>query len=580
MNHWNCQLLRVNLTDGVCSPEQISPLILTTYLGGRGLGVRLLRDSYVKDPFNADASLIFTTGPLCGTSAPGSSTLSVIARSPLTSTVFHDSAESSLAEQLKSVGYDALVITGTSPVPVVLAISESQIRLLPAHEWWGTSLSATMTALSSLGSVAAIGPAGEQQVLYASIATSDGTTLARGGLGALMGAKQLKAIALNGPVSDISIAAPLRFTRAHDNILRLIKASPVLSGTFGFGRYGTPAMVDLLAQRRMLPVKNFTATFADNSSACSAIALDALCHPHPNGCHSCPVLCRKTSDVWGELPGYDSLASWAFLLGPPHLEACLSAHHICGELGIDGISAAGTIACWSEINGYYPSASELPELLHQIARRTGPGRMLALGSRRIARQLGHPNRSMTVKSLELPPCDPRGAYGTALSFAVSTHGATDHTAYPLSHEVLRKPAPTDRFSFTGKARMVAIAEDTIAAMDSLSVCTKLLLGASLEEYAELLSAVTGEDYSAERLKHTGEQIVLTERFYNCMNGITAHDDILPERFFNEPGSSGNGIPVPPLDRRRFMEERDAYYRIRRLGSDGTFPDHSLTTSLP
>jgi aldehyde:ferredoxin oxidoreductase len=187
---------------------------------------------------------------------------------------------------------------------------------------------------------------------------------------------------------------------------------------------------------------------------------------------------------------------------------------------------------------------------------------------------------MSVKGLELPAYDPRGAYGMALAYCTSNRGGCHLRAYPISHEILRKPVATDRFSFAGKARIIKIAEDTNATIDSLVACKFSFFGASLEEYGELLSATTGCEYDPQHLKSIGERIYLTERFYNQQNGFTAAADQLPERFFVEPGSSGEGIEVPPIDRQRFAEEMDKYYRMRGLTPEGRFADADFLERQP
>ena len=168
----------------------------------------------------------------------------------------------------------------------------------------------------------------------------------------------------------------------------------------------------------------------------------------------------------------------------------------------------------------------------------------------------------------------------ALAYCTSNRGGCHLRSYPISHEILRKPVPTDRFSFSGKARIISIAEDTNAAVDSLVACKFAFFGASLEEYAELLTATTGIVYSPQRLKEIGRRIVLTERYYNSVNGFTRSDDMLPERFFTEPGSSGDGIDIHPLDRVRFNEELDKYYRIRGLNMNGCFEDDAFLEQQP
>jgi aldehyde:ferredoxin oxidoreductase len=169
---------------------------------------------------------------------------------------------------------------------------------------------------------------------------------------------------------------------------------------------------------------------------------------------------------------------------------------------------------------------------------------------------------MSVKGLELPAYDPRGSYGLALAYATSTRGGCHLRAYPISQEILRKPVAVDRFSFDGKARMIKIAEDNNAIVDSLSICAFAFLGASIEEYAQMLAAATGLPFTGQGLLKLGEQIVMTERGYNRENGFTTADDYLPERFYTEAGSSGEGIEIRPIDKKRFTEELEKYYRMR------------------
>jgi aldehyde:ferredoxin oxidoreductase len=280
------------------------------------------------------------------------------------------------------------------------------------------------------------------------------------------------------------------------------------------------------------------------------------------------------------LPEYETVSHFGALNGIDDLRAIVRSNHLCNELGMDPISAAATLAAWGEGRCRFPGAEEVETLLADIGYRRGDGELLAQGSRRVAEMLGNPALSMSVKSLELPAYDPRGAYGMALAYCTSNRGGCHLSAYPISQEILRKPVATDRFSFSGKARIIKIAEDTNAAVDSLVACKFSFFGATLEEYAELLEAVTGEEFSAQTLKEIGERIHLTERFYNCANGFDAKDDRLPERFFREPGSSGEGIEIPPIDKQRLEEELQKYYRIRGLTSRGTFPDPDFLSRLP
>ncbi|MBI2355472.1 MAG: aldehyde ferredoxin oxidoreductase family protein [Deltaproteobacteria bacterium] len=579
MNGWTGTLLRIDLTEGIARREEIPRPLLTEYLGGRGLGVRLMREGFRLAPFDPAMPLIFAVGPLCGTSAPTAARLAVVSRSPLTGTICDCSAGGRFAWRLKAAGLDALVITGKSAAPVTVAIRPDGVDILPAADLWGKAIPTTVAALAGRGSVAAIGPAGENGVLFANIMMGEGNSVGRGGLGAVMGAKGLKAVTVEGD-RRTEIADPELFAKARQDVLRLFKASPVIAGPLGIAEFGTPVLVDLMAQRRMAPTENFRKTFFERSGNYSGPAIREACEPKKAGCYGCPIQCKKSTQEGEHLPEYETVSHFGALNNVADLAAIVKANHICNDLGLDSITAAATLAAWGEIRGTFPAAEEIPPLLEAMAMRRGEGELLALGSRRLAEEMGRPELSMSVKSLELPAYDPRGAYGMALAYCTSQRGGCHLRAYPISHEILRKPVPTDRFSFSGKARIITIAEDTNAAVDSLVACKFSFFGASLEEYAELLSAATGCEYSPQRLKEIGRRIVLTERFYNCANGFSRRDDMLPERFFSEPGTSGDGVEIPPIDRRRFEEELEKYYRIRGLNSDGCFDDSSFLEQQP
>lgn len=579
MNGWCGRLLSVDLTTGRIYTESLDPELLQTYLGGRGLGVRLLRDTYQLDPFSPEIPLVFAVGPLCGTPAPTSARLSVVSRSPLTGTIYDCSAGGRFAWRLKAAGFDAVRISGQSKSPVVLSITPEGGELLPADKLWGQRVKDTVQALSSRGSVAAIGPAGENRVLYGNIMMGEGNAVGRGGLGAVMGAKQLKAVTVDGDLKFDIVDRP-RFDHARKDILRLFRASPVIFGDLGIAEYGTPALVDLMAQRRMAPTENFRKTVYDQSDCYSGPAIKRAYQPKKDGCYGCPIQCKKSTQDGVPLPEYETVSHFGALNGINDLRSIVNSNTLCNQLGMDTISAAVTLAAWGELRGDFLCAEDVGPLLQDIALRRGDGDMLADGSARLAEEHGQPQLSMSVKGLELPAYDPRGAYGMALAYCTSNRGGCHLRAYPISHEILRKPVATDRFSFAGKARIIKIAEDTNATIDSLVACKFSFFGASLEEYGELLSATTGIEYSPQLLKELGERIYLTERFYNQQNGFTIADDQLPERFFAESGSGGEGIEVPPIDRQRFAEELGKYYRMRGLSDEGRFTDSAYLENQP
>jgi aldehyde:ferredoxin oxidoreductase len=572
-------LLAVDLTEGVARREEIPPDILWHYLGGRGLGVRLLRGRQglpACDPANA---IVFAAGPLCGTGAPASSRLSVCCRSPLTGTVCHANAGGGFARRLRAAGFLAVRIEGRSPRPVALVVAPGGGELVPADRLWGKTAVETVAAMSDRGSVAAIGPAGENGVLFAGLLVDRGNVAGRGGPGAVMGSKNLKAVAVDGDL-HVPVADPETFDRARTDVLRLFRASPALFGTLGFREYGTPALVDLMRVRRMTPTENFRRTVFEGSGTYSGPAIRKAFGEGKDACPDCPVGCRRTGAPGRPLPEYEAASHFGALNGIHNLDAIVLANDTCNEAGMDPVSAAATLSAWGEARGRFPSSAELARLLRDISLRRGDGDLLADGSRRVAEALGRPELSMSVKSLELPAYDPRGAYGTALAYCTSNHGGCHLPAYPISHEILRKPVASDRFSFAGKARMIRASEDVYAAGDSLGVCRFAFLGASLEEYAELLSGATGEPRGEGELKEAGERIHRTERAYNAGNGFTRKDDDLPARFFLEDGSSGDGIEVPRIDRARFEQELSRYYRIRGLEEDGSSGDPGYLERQP
>lgn len=553
-------LLRVDLTTQRCYRELIAPDMLKTYLGGRSLGVALLMDYAGLDPFAPEMPLVFTTGLLCNTPVPMSTRCVLSGRSPLTNTIFSCSSGGSFSRHLKGAGIAALVIQGRSNTPCLLQITPDEAVLKPALTVWGLDTIDARQQLANTGAVAVIGPAGEQQVRYASIETSSGEAFSRGGLGAVMGGKGLKAIIVQGD-GLTPIADQYGFDKAQEDLLRLFRASPFLLGPLGIHKQGTATLVDLLLQRGMLPGRNFK-DFCGDVTHWNAAALRNNYSPVTSGCLDCSVACKRLVAGSHELPEYEALAAFGGLCGLDDLEQIVLITQACGRLGLDPVSTAGSIAALAEIDGQSGGTLLSTALLTAIAEGTGQGRLLGQGADRLAAELGQPDKAMTVKGLELPPFDPRAAFGLALGYAVSPHGGSHLDAWPLASEILRKPVPTDRFSFDGKARIIAMFEDTNAAIDSLVICRFAAAAVELEELAAVLAAVTGEAYSPADLVAIGRTTVLREQAFNRTCGVTFAADCLPERFFSE---SANGLP--PLERSGFDQELAAYHRIRAAQAD-------------
>ncbi len=540
------------------TPEELC----NEYLGGRGIGVSVIADKITNSYDSPEMPLIFATGPLVGTMAPTSGRMSVVSRSPLTGTVFDCSVGGKFATELKRAGFDFIEITGISDKWTILNIENGKISLEDASSLLGKNTSDVQDIVGSRGSYASIGIAGEKQVRFASIVFDGHYCAGRGGLGAVMGAKRLKAIIVKGD-GKISVADPEGLQTARQEIMRLLRASPAVFGEFGLSEFGTAALVDLIHARRMEPTENFKKTIFPKASNYSGYRMKTQYNAKKTGCAGCPILCKKIGSKGEIIPEFETVSHFGALNGCDDLKAIVEANRICNEYGIDTISAASTIACCSEIEGRRLSPNEMLKILLEIANKsTQLGESLSEGSFRYASSMGHPELSMSVKGLELPAYDPRGAYGMALAYATSNRGGCHLRAYPISHEILRKPVSTDRFSFEGKARIIKIAEDMNSVIDSLTACKFVFFGASLEEYAKAVNAVTGKNYDVQALLKTGERIWNLERHLNKLNGFNeAHDD-LPMRFFIEEGSSSPNMRIPPISRQEFLKARENYYHIR------------------
>ena len=567
MNAWHGKALHVDLTSRKSWTEKIPEQLLTSFIGGRGLGVYLMKDFFQLDPYDSRMPMIFAVGPLCGTPAPASSRMSVVTRSPLTGTIGESSVGGTFPVKLKSAGYDFLMVTGKASSPVYLEINDDRAEIKDASKLWGRGCQEVNALLEKAGTTACIGPAGEKLVRFANIMISGANSAGRGGLGAVMGAKNLKAVVVNGS-QKVPVANPSEFKIALDDVMRLLRASPVVMGELGLAEYGTSTLVDIVGQRRMAPTENFRKTFFPEARAYSGPSLKRDFSPKKHGCIGCPIQCKKLTSCGRPMPEYETLSHFGALNANSDAESIIQANLLCNSLGMDTITTAATFAAYGEARGQFLSADDILEMVRKTAYREGEGDRLAEGSRRFCETLGRPELSMSVKGLELPAYDPRGSYGMALAYSTSTRGGCHLRAYPISEEILRKPIATDRFSFDGKARMIKIAEDKNAVVDSLAACAFAFLGASIEEYAHALAAATGLPFTGQGLMTIGEEIVLIERRYNKENGFTKEDDFLPERFYAEPGSSGEGIDIPPVDKKRFTEELEKYYRMRQRGTSG------------
>ena len=575
MYGWRGKILTVNLTDQTTREMPLDEDMAHQYLGGRGLGARLLWDMVGPnvDPLGPDNVLIFTNGPMTSSGYQTSGRYSVSTKSPQTGTILDANSGGSFGMRFKNAGYDALIVTGQSKTPVSLDVSPEGVQFKDAAHLWGKTVRETTEALEEkLHNVLCIGPAGENLVLFAAIMNDKYRALARGGPGAVMGSKKLKAIVVSG-VQKYALENQdlMRFIRYESG--KMLKANPVTSQ--GFPEFGTAVLVNIMNTMGILPTRNYQQSQFEEADAISGETIADTILVKNTACWACPIACArytKTDKDEGEGPEYETVWALGASCGVSDLAAVTEANYVCNDLGMDTISAGATIACAMELSekGFLKSdlrfgrADLLSSTLESMAYRRGLGNDLADGSARLAKKYGAPELSMSVKGLEMPAYDPRGLQGQGLLYATSNRGACHMRGNMIGAEVLGLPKLIDRFQYRGKAGFVILNQHMAAVIDSMVLC-KFVNNAVADEYlARALTACTGVVYSTGDIHRVGERIWNLERLYNLREGFTKADDTLPRRLLEEPVKGGptDGwvVHLEPM-----LEE---YYRARAWDKAG------------
>jgi aldehyde:ferredoxin oxidoreductase len=543
--------LRIDVSSGSVEQVPLADAILRQYIGGSGLGVRLLLDEGCAhlDALDPRAPLIFAFSPLVGSPLTTSAKFAVVSKSPLTERINDSLASSGFAIAGKSCGCDAILIVGRAPELSILVVEDGQARVESAVDYAGMTCEATATALRSrLGAsfrIASIGPAGERGVRYATI-SHDGRHAGRGGSGAVMSAKNIKAVAVRGtkrpawahPSELIAISKDLSarsFGPATAKYRELGTATNLLT----FNRFGS------------LPTRNFQSGTFSEAAHLSPEALGATRSRTRDSCVTCTIGCEHIYSL-GEAGTagqvrveYESLFALGSLCGIGDADVVLQASRQCDDLGIDTISTGGTIAFAMECveRGWldepwltFGSGDALLRAIDLIGSRDGLGDLLAEGSRRAAHAIGHDSIAIApqVKGLEMPGYEPRALQTMALGLAVGARGADHNRSGAYEVDFSDK---VDRRHVTRDAVRHAIdTENRAALMDSLIIC-KFLRGVFEDfhgEAAAMLQSVTGWDVTADELRATAKRIVAAKREFNLAAGWTQAEDTLPERFLTTP----------------------------------------------
>jgi aldehyde:ferredoxin oxidoreductase len=562
MTGWTGRALEVDLSSGRCEVVETPEQLRLPYIGGRGFGVRIVADRLAAqtDALSPANVLVFAPGPLTGTRTYTSGRHAVVSKSPLTGTIFDCNAGGRFGVAMKSAGLDYIAITGRSPQPVILFIDGDSISIEPAGELWGANRSEVLAVLGERGSVACIGKAGERGALIAAIMHDRGSAAGRGGLGAVMGSKLLKAIVVRGE-RKTEVADEDAFRRYLADISRLLIVSPVASK--GLAQYGTASLVNLINYMHVMPTANFRRAQFPAAEAISGEAIAESYELRRTPCASCPIGCKREAGG-REVPEYETLAMFGSDNDNADLETIFEANRLCNEYGLDTISAGAAIACHAELEGKPATSGQILDLVREMGEGDGVGAELAQGTARFASARSSPATAMQVKGLELPGYDPRGVLGLALGYATSNRGGCHLRAYMVGPEIFGKPKLIDRTSWYGKPYLVALAQNVFAAVDALVVCKFALFSVGEEEFANALTAVTGVEYSSEDLIRAGERIWNLERLFNLREGFGAADDTLPARFFEEDSDER----TPHIDREEFGRVLAEYYSFRGWDAEG------------
>ncbi len=579
------KILTVDLGSGQLGTMPLTDEMVELYLGGRGLATRILYDELKPglEPFSADNKVLFITGPAAGTLIPTSARFAVGVKSPLTGTLSVSYAGGHFAPELKYAGYDGILFSGVSPRPVYLFVDDDRVELRDAGHLWGKDYFATEEALKAeLGhdfQIAGIGPAGENLVNMASV-LHEQHACGRGGGGAIMGHKKLKAVAVRGTGGVEMALSKNEAIAAAKELHDIIRANPIR----GFFReFGTTGMLGAINEIQAMPTRNFQETQFEGTDKLLGEVLREYVVRFES-CSDCPVVCGSvvvvdTPDLKlkTERVEHQTICAFGTYCGVDDLPAIIQAGDLCDRYGMDTMTTGHTIAFAMELyergiltdkdtDGLelrFGNAAVLKPLLEKIAmKEPGIGELLALGSKQAAEKIGGQawKYAMHSKGLEIGAYDPRGFTGMALNLATAQRGADHNKAFTIAAEFLGVLGDFDRFDVKPKPALTKKMQDSTAIIDSIIMCMFTVdLGISPELYGRAASIVTGMPIEAYEVYRIGERINNLERMFNVREGLDGAADTLPPRFAEEPDATGHTVDVgemlPEYYRERGWDEK-------------------------
>jgi aldehyde:ferredoxin oxidoreductase len=567
------KILRINLATGQSTTEPLNKEWARDYLGGKGLSIKYLYEELKPgvDPLSADNKLILMTGPITGTLVPNSGKLAIAAKSPATGTILDCSIGGHFAPELKFAGYDAVIIEGKADKPVYLFIEDNKVELRSAATLWGKGAHETEHLLNEeLGDVItlAIGQAGENLLTMACISSELYRQAGRGGIGAVMGSKNLKAISVRGS-GGIKIPDIRKFSAAMNKIKR---DDTMTDDNMWAYSDGTPMIVDLSQSTGILPTRNFQEGTFDEYKTINSDAVKSVLKAK-KACFACPLACSnyvKMGKTAVEGPEYETLALCGSNCGIGDMEAVIEFNRLCDDHCLDTISAGNTVAfameltekgihdfgiCFGDVEKYLT----MPTL---IATRQGIGADLALGVKKMAEKFGGRDFAMEVKGLEIPGYEPRGSWAMGLAYGTADRGACHMRAWPAAVEAF---GDIDPFTSEGKAELVIGMQDDNSVKFSAIWCDFWAI--STERMAEILTLLLGREFTAAELTTIGERIYNLAHLFNEREGFDRKDDYLPARIHNEKLTTGftAGRSLPKEEYEKMLSE---YYKLRGWDENG------------
>ena len=594
-------VLRVDLSSGRIARDPLREDWAADFVGARGLATRYLAD--IMDPavdaLAPENPIIFATGPLTGTNSSCGARYVVTTKGPLTNRVTCSNSGGHFGPELKFAGYDMIILQGRSEKPVYLMIYDDQVELVPAGHLWGKGCWDTEDLIRSESGVpdaivACIGQAGENLVKYAAILNDRHRAAGRSGVGAVMGSKNLKAIAVRG-TGAVTIARPRAFHESSWAMKLKLKGAPVTSN--GLPTYGTGVLMNVINEVGALPTNNFQESQFKGAEDISGEAVTNTRLVANKACFACTIACGRVTALpgesadkftlvtsprnWkiaGEGPEYENAWSLGADTGVSDLDALIKAGWLCNDYGMDPITLGATIAAAMELvqrgaldekqvgrELKWGSAEALLWLTEATALRRGFGDDLAEGSARLTAKFKKPELFMGVRGQEFPAYDPRAIQGMGLAYATSNRGACHLKAYMVAPEILGIPVKMDPWVTEGKAEMTRAFQDATAVVDSSGLCLFLTFGVTVEDMLPQLVAATGIEYTLESLIKAGERVWNLERLFNQRaTGDSGADDILPKRMTQDGISAG---PTKGMVS-KLGEMLPQYYQLRGWTPEG------------